>query len=308
MVSGRTRTAFVGNISFDATEEELNTLFASVGPITNFRLVHDRDTGKRKGYGFVEYTDVESAQSAVRNLNDYELHGRTLRVNIADQDTRSGSGGPPPPASAGNGDSRKRKDPPLPPGGASGPPGGGAAGPSAPEVTLPASLDPIAAYVERQGRAQLFEFVQQAKHFTMTQPEKAASLLTAQPQLYCALQLAIDRLAGPHWPPPQIKPKTLVTPTGPWAAAAAAAAANQPPGAVPPPPHVKPEPTEPPAPKPAAAAGAPPPDATVSVTAAAEQLMLQQLLALTPEQLDALPPAQKQQVLELRMAQKTASL
>ena len=50
--SNRTRTVFIGNISFDASEEELRALFSSVGPVLNLRLVVDRDTGKRKGFGF----------------------------------------------------------------------------------------------------------------------------------------------------------------------------------------------------------------------------------------------------------------
>ena len=87
--SNRTRTVFIGNISFDATEEELRELFSSVGPLVNLRLVVDRDTGKRKGFGFVEYGDQETAFSAVRNLNERELHGRALRVNIAEQDTKT---------------------------------------------------------------------------------------------------------------------------------------------------------------------------------------------------------------------------
>ena len=56
--------------------------------------------------------------------------------------------------------------------------------------------------MERAGRAQLFELLQQAKQYAAAQPQEAAQLLIAKPQVYCALQLAMDRLAGPHWPPP----------------------------------------------------------------------------------------------------------
>lgn len=48
-----------------------------------FRLVYDRETGKPKGYGFCEYQDVETAQSAMRNLNNYDFNGRPLRVGVA---------------------------------------------------------------------------------------------------------------------------------------------------------------------------------------------------------------------------------
>ena len=87
--SNRTRTVFIGNISFESTEEELRHLFASVGPVVNLRLVVDRDTGKRKGFGFAEYADQETALSAVRNLNELDFRGRQLRVNIAEQDTKT---------------------------------------------------------------------------------------------------------------------------------------------------------------------------------------------------------------------------
>ena len=89
--SNKNRTVFIGNIAFDAQEEELRQLFQQVGPISNLRIVVDRETGKRKGFGFVEYSDQETALAAVRNLDNSEVKGRTLRVNIAEQDTKSSS-------------------------------------------------------------------------------------------------------------------------------------------------------------------------------------------------------------------------
>lgn len=76
----------VGNISYDATEAQLMDIFNSVGQIASFRLVHDKETGKAKGFGFVEYYDTETAMSAVRNLNNVDCNGRSLRVDLADQD------------------------------------------------------------------------------------------------------------------------------------------------------------------------------------------------------------------------------
>lgn len=309
------RTVFIGNIAFDVTEEELTSLFASVGPVNNLRLVHDRDTGKRKGYGFIEYTDAESAASAVRNLHEHELHGRTLRVNIADQDTRSGVGampGPSAPAFASDPSARKRKDPPgVTAGGMNAvrQPPPGASSQSAPEALLPPSLDPIAAYVERQGRAQLFEFVQQAKLFTAQQPDKSSSLFVAHPQLYIALQLAVDRLCGPHWPPPlSAAPKPSAPPPMPPPKAAAAVPAV--------PPKVKPEvpgtapdyaaataaaavaPSLPPAPR--VKLEQPPPLPPKAVMDPALRAQLEQLMSLMPEQLAALPDEQRAQVLALQ--------
>uniref|UniRef100_H3B855 Cleavage stimulation factor subunit 2 n=1 Tax=Latimeria chalumnae TaxID=7897 RepID=H3B855_LATCH len=77
------RSVFVGNIPYEATEEQLKDIFSEVGPVVSFRLVYDRETGKPKGYGFCEYQDQETALSAMRNLNGREFSGRALRVDNA---------------------------------------------------------------------------------------------------------------------------------------------------------------------------------------------------------------------------------
>lgn len=78
------RSVFIGNIPYDVTEEQLLQLMREVGGVVNLRLVFDKDTGKPKGFAFCEYVDTETAQSAIRNLNGREFHGRTLRVDTAD--------------------------------------------------------------------------------------------------------------------------------------------------------------------------------------------------------------------------------
>ena len=75
---------FVGNISFDTTEEMVRDVFAEVGPVVAVRLVNSKDSGKPKGYGFVEFADMATAESAVRHLNGRELAGRALRVDFAE--------------------------------------------------------------------------------------------------------------------------------------------------------------------------------------------------------------------------------
>lgn len=94
------RSVFVGNIPYDATEEQLVQICEEVGPVVSFRLVIDRETGKPKGYGFCEYKDEETALSARRNLQGYEINGRQLRVDFAENDKNTernreqGRGGP----------------------------------------------------------------------------------------------------------------------------------------------------------------------------------------------------------------------
>ncbi|XP_059351976.1 cleavage stimulation factor subunit 2-like isoform X2 [Daphnia carinata] len=77
------RSVFVGNIPYDVTEEKLKDIFSEAGPVVSFKIVYDRETGKPKGYGFCEYRDQETALCAMRNLNGYEIAGRTLRVDNA---------------------------------------------------------------------------------------------------------------------------------------------------------------------------------------------------------------------------------
>jgi cleavage stimulation factor subunit 2 len=81
---GPSKFVFVGNIPWDVTEEVMAELFREPGPLVSFRLVVDKDTLKPRGYGFAEYFDLETAKSAVRNLNEIEVSGRKLRVNFAD--------------------------------------------------------------------------------------------------------------------------------------------------------------------------------------------------------------------------------
>ncbi|KRY46217.1 Cleavage stimulation factor subunit 2, partial [Trichinella britovi] len=72
---------YVGNLSYDASEEELKSLFSKVGPVVGFRLVCDHKTGKPSGYGFCEFLDRETALSAERSLNKFEYRGRHLHVD-----------------------------------------------------------------------------------------------------------------------------------------------------------------------------------------------------------------------------------
>jgi len=83
---------FVGNIPYDATEDQLAEIFSKVGPVVEFRLVYDKQTRQQKGYGFCEYRDAETALSAMRNLQNVECCGRSLRVDWADNELRHQEG------------------------------------------------------------------------------------------------------------------------------------------------------------------------------------------------------------------------
>ncbi|KAH0614195.1 uncharacterized protein H6S33_006081 [Morchella sextelata] len=77
---------FVGNIPYEGlAETQLTEIFKSVGRVVCFRMVYDRETGRSKGYGFAEYIDAETAASAVRNLDGYDVMGRKLRVDYSSQ-------------------------------------------------------------------------------------------------------------------------------------------------------------------------------------------------------------------------------
>ena len=74
---------YVGNLSFDTSERELEAAFAAYGAVTTARIATDRDTGRARGFGFVEMANQTEAQAAIAGLNGSELQGRTLTVNEA---------------------------------------------------------------------------------------------------------------------------------------------------------------------------------------------------------------------------------
>jgi RNA recognition motif-containing protein len=79
----REMNIYVGNLSYDMTEKQLEELFAEFGEVTSARLITDRDTGRPKGFGFVEMADKAAAESAISALDGREIGGRDIRVNEA---------------------------------------------------------------------------------------------------------------------------------------------------------------------------------------------------------------------------------
>ena len=80
---------FVGNVHTNTTDEQLREIFCVVGTVKNVRILVDKETGRGKGYAFVEYTNMDSVNAAIRLLDKTELHGRALKVSHA-----AGTGGP----------------------------------------------------------------------------------------------------------------------------------------------------------------------------------------------------------------------
>ncbi|XP_011872814.1 PREDICTED: cleavage stimulation factor subunit 2 isoform X2 [Vollenhovia emeryi] len=169
------RSVFVGNIPYEATEENLKDIFSEVGPVLSFKLVFDRETGKPKGYGFCEYKDQETALSAMRNLNGYEIGGRTLRVDNACTEK-----------------SRMEMQSLLQGQNTENPYGEAVQSDKAPEAISKAvaSLPP----------EQMFELMKQMKLCVQNNPHEARQMLLQNPQLAYALLQAqvVMRIVDPH--------------------------------------------------------------------------------------------------------------
>ncbi len=88
---------YVGNLSYDATEDEIRTLFAAHGEVSSVAIIKDKFTGQSRGFAFVEMPNATEAQNAIQATNGYGLRNRNLSVNEArpreERPPRSGSGG-----------------------------------------------------------------------------------------------------------------------------------------------------------------------------------------------------------------------
>ncbi|XP_066589616.1 cleavage stimulation factor subunit 2 isoform X2 [Prorops nasuta] len=169
------RSVFVGNIPYEATEENLKDIFSEVGPVLSFKLVFDRETGKPKGYGFCEYKDQETALSAMRNLNGYEIGGRTLRVDNACTEK-----------------SRMEMQSLLQ--------GQNTENPYGEVVQADKAPEAISKAVASLPPEQMFELMKQMKLCVQNNPNEARQMLLQNPQLAYALLQAqvVMRIVDPH--------------------------------------------------------------------------------------------------------------
>jgi RNA recognition motif-containing protein len=84
---------YVGNLSFSSTEDDIRAAFESHGSVDSVNLITDRETGRSRGFAFVEMADTSAAEAAMSALDGSDLGGRTLKVNEAKERQRSGGGG-----------------------------------------------------------------------------------------------------------------------------------------------------------------------------------------------------------------------
>ncbi len=84
---------FVGNLSFSISEATLSSLFAEFGEVSSCSIAKDRETGRQRGFAFVEMSTQAQAEAAIRGLNGQEVEGRAMSVAISEPRPRGGAGG-----------------------------------------------------------------------------------------------------------------------------------------------------------------------------------------------------------------------
>ena len=103
------KNIFVGNLDFAATDSSVRTIFERYGTVDRVNLVTDRDTGRSRGFAFVEMTNTEEADRAIAGLNGTDFEGRALNVNEARPKVQGGGGGGR--GNGGGGFGRQRREP-----------------------------------------------------------------------------------------------------------------------------------------------------------------------------------------------------
>ncbi|KAL9538074.1 hypothetical protein MBANPS3_011216 [Mucor bainieri] len=299
------RVVFVGNIPFELSEEQLIEVFKEVGPVASFRLLFDRETGRPKGYGFCEFLDAETAASAVRNLNDYEIGGRQLRVDYAAMDDNQGRPGghqggggnqnqnqnrhhnaPPPPPMA---QQQQQQHMPPPQQQQQAPP------PQLPPQQPPAnmsSVDEISKVLASMNSQDLFTLMSQMKQMSFERADFTREFLTSNPQVAYALFQAMVMM---NIVDPNIITRMMTAAIVP-PVAAAGPPQPQPiiaPIAVAPPPPVLQQQAPP-------MMGVPGMQQPMEDETEQQKALLMKVLQLTDEQINALPPQTRDQIRTLK--------
>ncbi|RHZ71267.1 hypothetical protein CDV55_103600 [Aspergillus turcosus] len=280
------KSVFLGNIPYNLTEEQVKDILSSAGTVTKFRLMMNPETGKPKGYGFADFADADAAASAVRNLNDYEIMGRKIRVDWPHNNEKDSV---PPDYSqtaqltGQDGQTGQQPSAPLPP--------------LPPGVEVPPHLDcpnAISQTLSSLPPNQLLDVLSQMKSLVMTDPARATELLRQAPQLAYAIFQALLLMNLVDY---STLGAVVEQATQPTAAAAPSAPppaqAFQPFSAVPGQISTPPMVNTPFAPQPAAQAA---PQQQVP----SQEDLLQQVLSMPQSAIDALPPMERSQIMLLR--------
>lgn len=297
----------IANWSLGVSEDILMETLSRAGHVVNFRLVHDKDTGKPKGFGFAEYSDPDSASSAVRNLNEQELMGRKLRVDWSND---GGSNESKNESNTQNTQSHQQYQQPMMNGQDAAPgPQSNALPPLPPGTDLPPNLtcpDVISQTLKQLPPPQLLDILSQMKGLVTTNPNQAVELFRQAPQIAYAmfqallllglvdntvLSAVIEAQQPAPAPPPQAAPPPPMPPQQQY----------QPPYA----PQQYPQMAQPYMPTPPAMGQyqppqpQPPPQAAPSAVPGRDDL-IRQVMSMSIETINSLPPEQRQQIMMLR--------
>lgn len=166
-MDGESKSIYIGNIPFDYTEEQVLEIAKSVGPVMDLKLLFDPMTGKSKGYSFVKYGDHETAESAVRNLNNMPIGNRNLKCSFSN-DSNAGF-----PNDGPSSNSSSEKLPPLPLGVQ-----------IYPNQSAPQVISNILANLDSESALKL---IKEAKTMSTENPGLMKTLLDRYPQLSHAL-------------------------------------------------------------------------------------------------------------------------
>ena len=312
---------FVGNLAFNTTEEQIHQSFSELGRVVKVRMVNDLDTGKPRGFAFVEFEDPQAALSAIRNMNDYELNGRRIRVNFSNSSHLEALAG------------KLGMDMPAP----------STSAQAATAKQTSAGTNAVADALKGMSKGEMYDVLEKLKEIADRDPEEARRILSGHPQLPEAILHLMSKLdmiqtpvpvmqqmtlpiAVPPPAPPAVDPRARADPRAatrqdPRTPAAVPVVAPQDPRAraadpratvidpratgidpratvvdprarmqVPPPPpppqqYQQPQYVMPPPPQP---------------PAALDPNLVQQVMSLTPQQIAQLPPDKQQSILALR--------
>lgn len=313
---------FVGNLAFNTTEEQLHQTFSEIGRVIKVRLVTDVETGKPRGFAFVEFEDPQAALSAIRNMNEYELNGRRLRVNFSNSSHLEALAG-----KLGMDLSQTQRS-------------SGSSGTSTAQHVHGAGTNAVADALKSMSEAEMYDVAAKMKEIADRDPDEARRLLAGHPQLPEAMLFIMSKLkmvqtslsvkssagaslGGVQLPVPPSRVDPRARPLDPRAAAASSMPTSDPRAAAAPPavppradprariadPRARPvpgPPMVPPPQPPRPTYGVPPPPMQPPPPPAAPGLanldpaLVQQVMSLTPEMISQLPPLKQQSILALR--------